>query len=175
MAHVSVSSGTGRAKGAGAPAVHCLDLAGMGRPEDCDGHSACGDRSGGHYGGVRILVTAQTRGWWFESTPCHFTAWCANGRAAGHYCQRAGQEGGEVRPVLFMSTENHLLYFSGAGPVALAEAVARAVGDTGIEVRATPYCPTWGAPGPLPSWWRRWFLREERKPPERVVFVVEMP
>lgn len=81
-----------------------------------------------------------------------------------------------MKPVLFMSEENWRLYQAGvkACPVELDFAVAEAM-TSPMEIRPDKYCPTWGPPAPMPPWWARWFLRAKPRPPERVVFVVEMP
>jgi hypothetical protein len=43
----------------------------------------------------------------------------------------------------------------------------------GMPIVANAYCPTWQT-FPRPKWWRRWFLREKQRPPERVFYVVDL-
>jgi len=42
-----------------------------------------------------------------------------------------------------------------------------------LDVRVDVHVPTWKT-YPRPKWWRRWFLREKQKPPERVFYNVDL-
>jgi hypothetical protein len=76
-----------------------------------------------------------------------------------------------VKPVIFVSAENFSLM-----NVPREQRPPCLNADTGdLEVRVSQFCPTWGPPGPKPKWWRRWFLREKQRPPERVMYLVQMP
>lgn len=42
----------------------------------------------------------------------------------------------------------------------------------GTQIRENAFIPTWKT-YPRPKWWRRWFLREKQKPPERVYWIMD--
>lgn len=63
-----------------------------------------------------------------------------------------------MKYAIMASPENAALIKSNSVEIAAA----------GIEVHASPYCPTWG---PRPVWWRRWLLRQKR---QRVIYKVRM-
>lgn len=44
----------------------------------------------------------------------------------------------------------------------------------GLPIRTDRFLPTWKT-YPRPKRWRRWFLREKQRAPERVFFVIDMP